>query len=72
MEMLALNAQTERKNEGRIEYYTRYTNGFETEVGANIVVFDFFSVSMGADAIWGQRVAFEFNCIVGISVDLSQ
>ena len=49
-----------------------YTNGFEGEVGANWVLFDFLSLSMGADVLFGHRVAFDINCTIGFAVDLTQ
>ena len=61
-----------KKDQGRIEYYCDYTKGFESEMGANIVLFNFLSISMGADAIFGHKVAFKINCTLGFSVDLTQ
>ena len=58
--------------EGRIDYYNNYTNGFESEIGASTIFFDFLSVSVGADAIFGHKVAFELNCTLGFSVDLTK
>lgn len=53
-------------------YYNNYTNGFESELGANWLLFDFLSLSMGADVILGHRVAFEINCTIGFAIDLTQ
>ena len=61
-----------KKGEGRVAYYTNYTSGFETEIGANVVLFDFLSISMGADAIFGYRIAFDVNCTLGFVIDLTQ
>ncbi len=61
-----------KKGEGRVVFYTNYTSGFETEIGANVVLFDFLSVSMGADAIFGHRIAFDINCTLGFAIDLTQ
>lgn len=61
-----------KKGEGRLTYYTNYTSGFETEIGANVVLFDFLSISMGADAIFGHRITFDLNCTLGFAIDLTQ
>ena len=61
-----------KKGEGRMTYYTNYTNGFETEIGANVVLFDFLSISMGADAIFGHQITFDLNCTLGFAIDLTQ
>jgi len=61
-----------KKGKGRVAYYTNYTHGLESEIGANLILFDFFSISMGADAIFGHRIAFEFNCTLGFAIDLAQ
>lgn len=61
-----------KKGKERVAYYNNYTNGFEGEVGANWVLFDFLSLSMGADVLFGHRVAFDINCTIGFSVDLTQ
>lgn len=58
--------------QGRIDYYNNYTSGFESEIGVNLILFDFLSVSIGADAIFGHRVAFEMNCTLGFAVDLTK
>lgn len=60
-----------KKGKGRVAYYTNYTNGFESEMGANIILFDFFSISMGADAIFGHRIAFDINFTLGFAIDLA-
>ena len=60
------------KGKERISYYNDYTNGFEGEVGANWVLFDFLSLSMGADVLFGHRVVFDINCTIGFAVDLTQ
>ena len=52
-------------------YYNNYTNGFESELGANWLLSDFLSLSMGADVILGHRVAFEINCTIGFAIDLT-
>ena len=61
-----------KKGKGRVAYYNNYTSGLETEIGANIVLFDFLSISMGADAIFGHRIAFDLNCTLGFVIDLTQ
>ena len=61
-----------KKGEGRMTYYTNYTNGFETEIGDNVVLFDFLSISMGADAIFGHQITFDLNCTLGFAIDLTQ
>lgn len=61
-----------KKGKGLIEYYNNYTCGFEGELGASIILFDFLSISMGADAIFGHRVAFDINCTIGFAIDLTQ
>jgi hypothetical protein len=61
-----------KKGKERISYYNDYTNGFEGEVGANWVLFDFLSLSMGADVLFGHRIAFDINCTIGFAVDLTQ
>ena len=61
-----------KKGKGRVAYYTNYTHGLESEIGANLILFDFFSISMGADAIFGHRIAFELNCTLGFAIDLAQ
>ena len=61
-----------KKGKGLIEYYNNYTCGFEGELGASIILFDFLSISMGADAIFGHRVAFDINCTIGFTIDLTQ
>ena len=61
-----------KKGKGRIEYYDNYTNGFESEIGANLILFDFLSISMGADVVFGHRVAFDINCTIGVAIDLTQ
>lgn len=61
-----------KKGKGRIEYYNDYTCGFESEIGASIILFDFLSISMGADAVFGHRVAFDINCTIGVAIDLTQ
>lgn len=61
-----------KKGQGLIEYYNNYTCGFEGELGASIILFDFVSISMGADAIFGHRVAFDINCTIGFAIDLTQ
>ncbi len=60
-----------KKGKGLVEYYNDYTSGFESEIGANLILFDFLSISMGADAIFGHRVAFDINCTIGVAVDLT-
>lgn len=61
-----------KKGKGSIEYYNNYTCGFESEIGASFILFDFLSISMGADAIFGHRVAFDINCTIGFAVDLTK
>lgn len=61
-----------KKGKGLIEYYNNYTCGFEGELGASIILFDFLSISMGADAIFGHRLAFDINCTIGFAIDLTQ
>lgn len=61
-----------KKGKGCIEYYNDYTCGFESEIGASIILFDFLSISMGADAVFGHRVAFDINCTIGVAIDLTQ
>ncbi len=61
-----------KKSKGLVEYYNNYTRGFEGELGASIILFDFLSISMGADAIFGHRVAFDINCTIGFTIDLTQ
>ena len=61
-----------KKGKERVSYYNNYTNGFEGEVGANWVLFDFLSLSMGADVLFGHRIAFDINCTIGFTVDLTQ
>lgn len=61
-----------KKGKERVAYYNNYTNGFEGELGANWVLFGFLSLSMGADVLFGHRVAFDINCTIGFSVDLTQ
>ena len=61
-----------KKGKGRIEYYNDYTCGFESEIGASIILFDFLSISMGADAVFGHRAAFNINCTIGVAIDLTQ
>ena len=61
-----------KKGKGLVEYYNNYTCGFEGELGASIVLFDFLSISMGADAVFGHRVAFDINCTIGFAIDLTQ
>ena len=51
-----------KKGKERVAYYNNYTNGFEGEVGANWVLFDFL----------GHRIAFDINCTIGFAVDLTQ
>lgn len=61
-----------KKWKGRVAYYTNYTHGLESEIGVNVIFFDFLSLSMGADAIFGHRIAFELNCTLGFAIDLAQ
>ena len=61
-----------KKGKERVAYYNNCTNGFEGELGANWVFFDFLSLSMGADVLFGHRVAFDINCTIGFAVDLTQ
>lgn len=61
-----------KKGKGSIEYYNNYTCGFESEIGASFILFDFLSISMGADAVFGHRVAFDINCTIGFAVDLTK
>ena len=61
-----------KKGKERVAYYNNYTNGFEGEVGANWVLFDFLSLSMGADVLFGHRIAFDINCTIGFAIDLTQ
>ena len=61
-----------KKGKKHVSYYNNYTNGFEGEVGANWVLFDFLSLSMGADVLFGHRIAFDINCTIGFAVDLTQ
>lgn len=61
-----------KKGKERVAYYNNYTNGFEGELGANWVLFDFLSLSMGADVLFGHRVVFDINCTIGFAVDLTQ
>ena len=61
-----------KKGKERVAYYNNYTNGFEGELGANWVLFDFLSLSMGADVLFGHRIAFDINCTIGFAVDLTQ
>jgi hypothetical protein len=61
-----------KKGKERISYYNDYTNGFEGEVGANWVLFEFLSLSLGADVLFGHRIAFDINCTIGFAVDLTQ
>ena len=61
-----------KKGKGLIEYYNNYTRGFEGEVGASIILFDFLSISMGADAVFGHKVVFDINCTLGFAIDLTQ
>jgi len=61
-----------KKGKGLVEYYNNYTCGFEGELGASIILFDFLSISMGADAVFGHRVAFDINCTIGFAIDLTQ
>ena len=58
--------------QGRVTYYNDYTSGFESELGASLILFDFFSISMGADAVFGHRVAFDINCTLGFVIDFSK
>ena len=60
------------KGKGLVTYYTDYISGFETEIGANVVLFDFLSISMGSDVIVGRRIAFDINCTIGLAIDLTQ
>lgn len=62
----------DKKGKERVSYYNNYTNGFEGEVGANWVLFDFLSLSLGADVLFGHRITFDINCTIGFAVDLSQ
>ena len=61
-----------KKGKGLIEYYNNYTRGFEGEVDASIILFDFLSISMGADAVFGHKVVFDINCTIGFAIDLTQ
>lgn len=61
-----------KKGKDRMEYYNDYTHGFETEIGANVVLFGFLSVSMGADVLLGHKVVFDINCTLGFAIDLTQ
>ena len=61
-----------KKGKERVSYYNNYTNGFEGEVGANWLLFDFLSLSMGADVLFGHCIAFDINCTIGFAVDLTQ
>lgn len=61
-----------KKGKECISYYNDYTNGFEGEVGANWVLFEFLSLSLGADVLFGHRIAFDINCTIGFAVDLTQ
>ena len=61
-----------KKGKERVAYYNNYTNGFEGELGANWVLFDFLSLSMGTDVLFGHRVVFDINCTIGFAVDLTQ
>ena len=64
-----IQRSSKKKGEGNISYYTGYSKGFESELGANFVLLDFLSVSMGADFIFGSSVAIEINCTVGLAID---
>lgn len=53
---------------GRKNYYHSYTNGFESEVGVNVIL-GVFSFSAGADVLFGHRVVGNINCTMGMTVD---
>lgn len=61
-----------KKGKGRVAYYNDYTHGLESEIGFNYVLFDFISISMGTDVIFGHRVEFDINCTLGFAIDLTQ
>ena len=61
-----------KRYKDRIDYYNNYTSGFESELGASIILLDFLSISVGADAVFGHRVAFDINCTLGFTIDLTQ
>ena len=61
-----------KRGKGLVEYYSDYTHGFESEMGASVILFDFLSISMGVDAIFGHRVVFDVNCTIGFAIDLTQ
>ena len=61
-----------KKGKERVAYYNNYTNGFEGELGANWVLFDILSLSVGADVLFGHRIAFDINCTLGFAIDLTQ
>lgn len=58
--------------QGRVDYYNNYTNGFESEIGANVILFDAMSISMGADVLFGHKVTCDINCTIGFAIDLTQ
>lgn len=61
-----------KKGKGRVVYYNVYTHGLESEIGFNYVLFDFISISMGTDVIFGHRVEFDINCTLGFAINLTQ
>lgn len=61
-----------KKSKGRVAYCNDYANGVESEIGFNYVLFDFVSLSMGAEVIFGHRIVMDINCSIGFSIDLTQ
>ena len=61
-----------KEGRGRVDNYYDYTNGFESEIGFNYVLFDFVSFSMGAEVLFGRRIVLDINFGIGFAVDLTQ
>lgn len=58
-----------KKKPERISYYTGYTRGWESEAGVSFLFLDCVSVSVGADAIFGDRISMDFNLSIGFAFE---
>jgi len=59
------------KGKEQVYYYNNYSRGFESELGASFVLFDFISLSCGANVIFDKIVAFDLNIYLGFAVNLT-
>jgi hypothetical protein len=58
------------KGKERKMYYSEFTRGVQSEIGVSAVVFDFLSVSMGVETLFGgERVTARFSLGLGVCIN---